>query len=1379
MSEKQKILIVDDRRENLVALRHVLREVDAELIEATSGNEALAATLDHQFALAILDVQMPQMSGYELAEYLREDENTKHLPIIFLTAHSLDEQSVFKGYEAGGIDYIVKPYDPEIMLGKARLFLEMDWSRRQIQQHRDQLETMVAERTLELRQEVREREQAQQRTEHLNRVLQSIRRINQLIVREQEPEILIREACEILVETRGYTCAWIMLGRPGDEPIMAAMARRDHSLSQQDLGNLRRSWPFCQRHREQQDDDIIMLAPEQDCAECPVRGQHGAGTAVITMLKRGEEQPGLMGVMVEAEVEVTKEEQSLLLEMAGDIAFALHDIRISQQHDLFVEIVANSQEAMALVDRQYQYLKVNPSYQRLVGRPEEQIEGHQIIEILDEKLFQNSVKGKLDQCFRGETVRFETWRKTADGESRLLEAIYSPCSDGDGTIYAAATALRDITEQRRAEEAALAESKLAQKYFDTAGVMMVVIDLQGKVKSINRRGCEVLGYEESEVVGKSWLDNFVPPGVREEVASLGRALLRGQEEGASYYENPVLTRQGGERLIAWHNTVIRDEAGETVGFLSSGEDVTDLRATEAALHRSAEFLLETGRMARVGGWSVNPEEGTVEWTEVTREIHEVPEDFESTLETVTTFFHPEDRPRLETAIDAALAKGEPYDLEVRFTSAKGRRLWTHTRCRPVMEGGKVVKLVGTFQDITQRKQAEELLLARMRLMEYGAELSSDGFRQKALDEICALTGSPIGFFHLLMPGQQAVALQTWSTRTLEEFCRAGEGEAHHGIDQAGVWADCVRQREPEIYNDYASLPGRKDLPPGHAQLQRVLTFPLKRGEDIVAVLGIGNKEGDYGEKDLAIVSFLADVAYEIIVRKRAESEREQLAAAIEQSGDTVVITDPQGSIQYVNPAFARISGYSQQEALDQNPRILKSGEQGDALYEELWQTITSGHPWEGRLVNKRKDGTLYTEEARISPVFDQSGSICNYVAIKTDITERLRLNDERSHMEEQMRQAQKMESIGRLAGGVAHDFNNMLSIITGYAEIASDEVDEHDPLHGYLEQILDAGKRSRDLTRQLLAFARRQTVNPRVVDLNDVLDRSQKMLARLIGEDIDLRLMPCDGIWPVRLDSAQVDQIIANLAVNARDAISGVGGVIIETANVSLDEEFCANHVVLEPGEYVRLNFSDTGVGMDRETLEAIFEPFFTTKQAGAGTGLGLSTVYGIVRQAGGLVDVYSEPGQGTTFKIYLPRCDAAPEADVSEEGVVQLTGSETVMVVEDEVQILELCQQVLRRAGYQVITASQPGEALILAEKHAGDIHLLVTDVVMPSMNGKELKERLEQVKPGIKVLYMSGYTANIIAHRGVLAQGVEFLQKPFATRDLTKKVRQSLDRS
>ena len=563
-----------------------------------------------------------------------------------------------------------------------------------------------------------------------------------------------------------------------------------------------------------------------------------------------------------------------------------------------------------------------------------------------------------------------------------------------------------------------------------------------------------------------------------------------------------------------------------------------------------------------------------------------------------------------------------------------------------------------------------------------------------------------------------------------------------------------------------SLPQRKDLPSGHAEVRRELTFPVMRGDRIVAVLGVGNKESDYTEKDLNIVSFLADVAYEITTHKRAESEREQLAAAIEQSPDAVLIIDRERVIQYVNPAFERITGYSASEAVGYDSGFLENEEQDPAIYQEIWEHVSVGRSWQGRLLSQRKDGTYYNEEARISPVFGQGGAVGNFVAIKTDITERLRLREERGHMEEQMRQAQKMESIGRLAGGVAHDFNNMLSIIAGYAEIAAEDMDEHDPLRKNLEQILDAAMRSRDLTRQLLAFARRQTVRPRLIDLNEVLDKSQKMLGRLIGEDIDLRLMPCQDVWPVKMDPSQIDQIIANLAVNARDAISGVGSVIIETNNITLEQEFCNSHMGLEPGDYALFTFSDTGSGMEREVLDKIFEPFFTSKKAGKGTGLGLSTVYGIVHQSNGLIDVYSEPGQGTTFKIYLPRSGEAPGQESVQEDVADLAGSETVMVVEDEEQILDLCQQVLKKSGYQVLSASQPSEALVLAEQHQGDIHLLVTDVVMPHMNGKELKERLEQIKPGIKVLYMSGYTANIIAHRGCWPMGWSFCKSPLPPR-------------
>jgi nitrogen-specific signal transduction histidine kinase/CheY-like chemotaxis protein len=395
-----------------------------------------------------------------------------------------------------------------------------------------------------------------------------------------------------------------------------------------------------------------------------------------------------------------------------------------------------------------------------------------------------------------------------------------------------------------------------------------------------------------------------------------------------------------------------------------------------------------------------------------------------------------------------------------------------------------------------------------------------------------------------------------------------------------------------------------------------------------------------------------------------------------------------------------------------------------------------------------------------------------------DITDRKRAEEEREKLHAQLVHAQKMESVGRLAGGVAHDFNNMLGVILGHAEIAMDQVDPAEPLFTDLREIRRAAERSADLTRQLLAFARKQTVAPRVLDLNETVEGMLKMLQRLIGEDIDLAWLPGTSVWPVKVDPAQIDQVLANLCVNARDAIAGVGKVTIETENVSFDEAYCAEHPGFVPGDFVLLAVSDDGCGMDQETRGKIFEPFFTTKGVSQGTGLGLATVYGIVKQNNGFINVYSEPGKGTTFKIYLSR--HAAEADqIRKESPVPpaARGHETILLVEDEPAILKMATMMLERQGYRVLAASAPGEAVRVAGEHAGEIHLLMTDVVMPEMNGRDLAKNLMSLYPDLMCLFMSGYTANVIAHRGVLDEGVHFIQKPFSMLDLAAKVREVLD--
>jgi PAS domain S-box-containing protein len=519
-----------------------------------------------------------------------------------------------------------------------------------------------------------------------------------------------------------------------------------------------------------------------------------------------------------------------------------------------------------------------------------------------------------------------------------------------------------------------------------------------------------------------------------------------------------------------------------------------------------------------------------------------------------------------------------------------------------------------------------------------------------------------------------------------------------------------------------------------------------------------------------IIGALA-VGRDITEIKRTQDSLRKLSYAVEQSPVSIVITDTMGTIEYINPKFTEVTGYTSDEVIGLNPRILKSGNMPKDFYHNLWDTILNGGVWQGEFHNRKKNGELYYEAASISPIYNDEGTITHFVCVKEDITERKRL-------EQQFRQVQKMEAIGQLAGGVAHDFNNMLGVIIGCAELSLEKATKDASLRKNLEAILAAGHRSNEITRQLLAFARKQAITPRILDLNETVEGMLKLLRRLIGEDIDLVWLPGTKLEPVRMDPSQIDQILANLCVNARDALVGVGKVTIETQNATFDDAYCAEHEGSYPGEYVMLAVSDNGIGIDKATMDKIFEPFFTTKELGKGTGLGLATVYGIVKQNAGFINVYSEPDHGSTFKIYLPRHEAETDQIPKERPKAPTArGKENILLVEDEHEVLYMVKQMLERLGYAVMTASTPGEAIRVASEKHGEIHLLLTDVIMPEMNGRNLAEELSSRDPELKCLFMSGYTESAIAHHGVLDERANFLQKPFSNQELAVKVREVLD--
>lgn len=427
---------------------------------------------------------------------------------------------------------------------------------------------------------------------------------------------------------------------------------------------------------------------------------------------------------------------------------------------------------------------------------------------------------------------------------------------------------------------------------------------------------------------------------------------------------------------------------------------------------------------------------------------------------------------------------------------------------------------------------------------------------------------------------------------------------------------------------------------------------------------------------------------------------------------------------------------------------------------------------------RKKDGTYFwvSFDGKINR--DHNGDFIQTHCVFTDISEQKRLQDKVTMQNEALNQSQKLESVGRLAGGIAHDFNNMLSIILGYTDLALGKLEPSDPLYGDMEEIYQAGIRSADMTRQLLAFARQQTIAPRVLNLNDNIGSMIKMLRHLIGEDIDFAWIPGNELWSVKIDPSQIDQILANLCVNARDAITDVGKVTIETKNIAFDEDYCADHTGFLPGEYIMLAVSDDGCGIAPDAMNQIFEPFFTTKKIGQGTGLGLATVYGIVKQNNGFINVYSELEKGTTIRVYFSR-HVTQAIEVRNETALEtpLSRGETILLVEDDASILNLGIKILENLGYNVLATTRSKDAKKMAEEYDGQINLLITDVVMPEMNGRELSEQLQLLYPELKILFMSGYTANVIAHQGVLDEGIYFISKPFSPKDIALKIREVLD--
>ncbi|MBF0559455.1 MAG: PAS domain S-box protein [Nitrospirae bacterium] len=913
------------------------------------------------------------------------------------------------------------------------------------------------------------------------------------------------------------------------------------------------------------------------------------------------------------------------------------------------------------------------------------------------------------------------------------------------------------------------------------------------------------------------------------------------------------------------------------------------------------MLARTEGIAHIGSWEFDVAADKVTWSDELFRIFQMePSDTAPSYLEHPRLFHLDDIKKLDIAVQAALRDGTPYELELRAIRLDGEtRFCLSKGYSHIGQSGKVERLFGSFQDITEHKRLDHLIEKRLQLSSYAIDHSIADVLQKTLDLTEEMTGSCIGFYHYIDESEQKIILQQWSTKTVQDFCKAEGYGLHYGVGQGGVWADCIRERRPIIHNDYESLPNKKGLPMGHAKIFRELVVPIFRNDKIVAILGVGNKRQDYTEKDVELATFFADFAWDIAAHKQTEDsllqkeqtfknlfnnsqlamfrtkidgsetlevndkwlelvgktrdevigkpsvihwvdpdKRAEIVRILKSKGrivnienqmlneklgirdcltsvtyylesgilegTTVDITERKrmeqtlreseerfrcafeyapigvsmhelgGGFLRVNKAFCNIVGYSNEELSTRTYRDITHPDDL-ALNIELVRKLLSGQEKIIRF-NKRyihKLGHEVPVSIYVSVLSNESGKPLSLLSIVEDLTEKKKL-------EEQLRQSQKMEAIGVLAGGVAHDFNNILTAIMGFGTMAKKRIKEDDNIKLFIDEILASAKRAAELTKGLLAFSRKQVISPRVLELNGIIEGISKMLKRIIGEDIILKTSLSKDAIIVKVDSSQMEQVLLNMATNARDAMPDGGHLIIETSTVNADNEYAEMHFLKDPGQYVVLTVSDTGIGMDAKTREHIFDPFFTTKGIGKGTGLGLAVVYGIIKQHEGSITVYSEPGNGTTFKIYLPTV----RMNIQEAGSIvahePLSGKgETLLLAEDDGSVRRVTKIILEEAGYKVIEAKNGEEALSKFVENKDSIRLLIFDVIMPVQTGKDAYNAIKKIKPEQAALFMSGYTDDIVARKGILEEGLEFISKPVQPDVLLRNIRDLLDKA
>ena len=1055
---------------------------------------------------------------------------------------------------------------------------------------------------------------------------------------------------------------------------------------------------------------------------------------------------------------------------------------LHRSEEKYRDLVEGSEALICLHDLEGRLLAINPAAARNLGGEPASLVGRNIREFLPEKTWaafdQYLVKIRTEGAAEGYMAIL-----TGQGEKRMWHYHNSLRAEGAAGPVVRGMAI-DVTDQRRAERALRDSETLYRMVTETVTDAILTMDAESTILFVNAAAERVFGYTRAELIGQR-LTMLMPERLR-----------HSHEVGISRYNRT------GEKRLHWGSLQLpgRHKDGHEIPLeLSFGEvvrdgkrlftgilrDISERATAEETLRRSEERYRLLFERNLAGVYSATTEGRLIECNDAFAQMMGYATPAEAVAGSADS--SQQFREEREEFLARLQAEGSLVNFESRARRRDGSPIWILENATIIpAEGERPEVLQGTALDITERKRAEqEARLLLETALAIGDAADFDSALSVTLRRICEATGWVLG--QAWIPRADGSVLECSPARYIAAGARL---ERFRDLSETFVFPPGVglpgrawSSRRPAWIQDvgddtnFPRAPGARE-----AGLRAGMGIPVLVGDAVVAVLEFFVLE--QRAEDTHLVRLISAVAGQLgstIHRKRAEQalreSEEKYRDIFEFAPIGIYQARPDGSLLTANAMLAAMLGHTAVDELRE--RNLKDlyfdPAERDVLFSEFERHEAARSL---ALSWKRKDGRAIWVELDAHALKDEEGRVRYYEGFVHDITQRKRAEDEKRNLQEQLAQSQKIEAVGQLAGGIAHDFNNLLTAIGGYSELLLAELPPGDPRRSHAEEVRRAGDRAASLTRQLLAYSRRQVLEPRVLDLNAIVLDLEKILRRLIGEQIQLRTRPFDGLWPVKADPGQIEQAILNLAINARDAMPDGGTLTIETANVEHSAEDFLSHAPVLPGPYAMVAVSDTGIGMNEEVKAHIFEPFFTTKEQGKGTGLGLSTTYGIVKQSGGHILCESEPGRGATFRLYLPRVQEVIEKASPPPAIPSpRTGEETILLVEDEPEVRSLVERVLKMQGYTVLVAANADEALAVSQRFRGEIAIMVSDVVMPGISGKQLADCLAASRPETKVLFMSGYTVDAIVHHGILDPGVAFLQKPFTPQALGRKVREVLD--